>query len=46
MIGYITALSKLGLGWKITLTEPWILLPEGTEGLRARKKKLVQLRSA
>lgn len=36
MIGNITALSKPGLGWKITtLTEPWSLLPESTEGLRA-----------
>lgn len=39
MIGHITALSKPGVGWKITTwTEPWTLLPEGTEGLRAGEK--------
>lgn len=39
MIGIMTALSKPGLGWKIsTLTEPMPFLPGDTEGQRAGEK--------
>lgn len=39
MIENMTALSKPGLGWKMSkMTEPMSFLPEGTEGQRAGEK--------